>query len=65
MKPMRTQKRNILGIESALIWILKGQIQYVMQVGKISESEDSLDITFMLIVKDLALLWRKNPFRIT
>ena len=30
MKPMRTQKRNILGIESALIWILKGQIQYVM-----------------------------------
>jgi len=65
MKPMRTQKRNILGIESALIWILKGQIQYVMQVGKISESEDSLDITFMLIVKNLALLWRKNPFRIT
>lgn len=65
MKPMRTQKRNILGIESALIWILKGRIQYVMQVGKISESEDSLDITFMLIVKDLALLWRKNPFRIT
>lgn len=65
MKPMRTQKRNILGIESALIWILKGQIQYVMQVGKISESEDSLDITFMLIVKDLPLLWRKNPFRIT
>lgn len=65
MKPMRTQKRNMLGIESALIWILKGQIQYVMQVGKISESEDSLDITFMLIVKDLALLWRKNPFRIT
>jgi len=65
MKPMRTQKRNILGIESALIWILKRQIQYVMQVGKISESEDSLDITFMLIVKNLALLWRKNPFRIT
>lgn len=65
MKPMRTQKRNILGIESALIWILKGQIQYVMQVGKIIESEDSLDITFMLIVKNLALLWRKNPFRIT
>lgn len=65
MKPMKTQKRNTLGIESALVWILKGQIQYVMQVGKISEYEDSSDITFMLIGKDLALLWRKNTFRIT
>lgn len=56
MKPMKNQKRNTLGIEFALVCILKDQIQYVMQVGKISEYEDSSDITFMLIGKDLAPL---------